>query len=462
MNYPNLYHNGIIASWYLKKSQMKFYEMLLKEKLVVAKCHRRFGKGTTVLTYVAERCLKENIIVRYGAETQGQAYQIFDFLMGKIFYKCPDMKPRLRNGHYEFKSGSRIYIFGVKDSGEIDKARGTEAHIIILDEYGFWRFKAEYILKSILLPQLMNTKGQALITSTPPEDLTHDYVNQVIKAEKGGYLFNWTLQDSVNIGEKTEKEKQDIIDDCGGEDSVHYQREYMCNLIPTKERLVIPEAQDEELYVGKMDRPPHVEFYVCMDLGLIDHTAVLFGYLDFKNSRLVVEDEYWANYNSTAEIVEACKIKEKKLKMHEIYRRIGDCERQQLWDMSNDHGYPVAPIIKRSKQSGKGFRDSVINQLRVGIKEGKLLVDPDGCPNTVRQLKYGIWNERRTDFERTETMGHLDALMSVCYMFDNISWDRNPYPSMYHKLRESDSYINIEELRNRDKQRHGLKKLTGR
>jgi len=436
--------------------------MLLREKLVVAKCHRRFGKGTTTLTYVAERCLKENIIVRYGAETQGQAYQIFDFLMSKIFYKCPEMKPKPRNGRYEFKSGSRVYIFGVKDSGEIDKARGTEADIIILDEYGFWRFKAEYILKSILLPQLMNTKGQAIITSTPPENMVHDYVNQVIKAESNGYLFNWTLQDSVDIGEKTREEQLDIIEDCGGEDSVHYQREYMCNLIPTKERLVVPEAQDTELYVGKIERPSHVEFYVCMDLGLIDHTAVLFGYLDFKNARLVIEDEHWANYNSTAEIVEACRIKEKELKMHEVYRRIGDCEMQQLWDMSNDHDYKISPITKRTKQSGKGFRDSVINQLRVGIKEGKLLIDPDRCPHLVRQLRYGIWNERRNDFERAETMGHLDALMAVCYMFDNISWDRNPFPHKYHSMKQSDSYINIEELRQRDKQRDKFKGLTGR
>jgi hypothetical protein len=224
---------------------------------------------------------------------------------------------------------------------------------------------------------------------------------------------------------------------------------------------VIPEAQNELLYVGKQDRPAHLDFYVCMDLGLIDHTAVLFGYLDFKKAKLVIEKELYLNYSSTSVIAANCKQAEKELNMHSVYRRIGDCELQQLFDMNTDHDYPVTPITKRSKQSGKGFRDSVLNQLRLGIQDQQILINPEGCPHTIEQLRYGIWNERRTDFERTEALGHLDALMALAYLYDNVSWEKNPYPDKYADLKPSESYFNAKVLQD-IKNKNNLGKLLGR
>ena len=469
-SYRELYSRASIGPWYLKDSQLVLYKMLMQGLDVTAKCHRRFGKGTTTLTYVFDRCKSEkDLIVRYGAETQTQAYGIFNFLKDKIYYLCPELRPKFcsreQQNYYLFpNTGSKIFLFGVKDSGEIDKARGAEANIIICDEFGFWKFKAEYILKSVLQPQLLETKGQRIITSTPPEDLTHNYVSQVAEAELDGRLFNWTIKDSVMLGEKTEDEHQHIIKDSGGLESVHYKREYMCELIPTKERLVIPEAQIEEDYLGTQKRPSSFDAYVCMDLGLRDYTHVLFGYLDFKNARLVIEKEYAVNYTATSEITDNCKRIEKELDLKDrVHRRIGDCEIQQLFDMSTDHDYQVSAIHKRSKQSGHGFKDSVLNQLRLAIQSEKILIDLKNCPKLCQQLKYGIWNERRTDFQRTDSMGHLDGLMALAYLYDNVDWPRNPYPNKYDHLKESDSYISEAVIKERQQQlQQGFGKLIGR
>ena len=471
-DYKALYLNGCIASWYLRDSQLVFYEMLKKNyalntasKTVTAKCHRRFGKGTTVLTYVSEQCLKNKLTVRYIAETQLQAFQIFNFLITKIFSECPELKPKLSTGKYIFPStGSEIYIGGVKDSGEIDKLRGVESDIIICDEYGFWKFKAEYVLTSVLRPQLLETDGQMIITSTPPEDITHEYVNQVHLGELNGTLFDWTIDDSHQIGEKTDEELNKIIEDCGGRDSVSFRREYLCKMIPTPERLVVPECQNESLYIGVKERPSHFDYCICMDLGLIDKTAVLFAYLDFESSILIVEQEYCSNYKSTKEIVDACLEIEDNLNIGtkaRKYRRIGDTERQQLYDMSVDHNYQISPIVKKSKISGQGFRDSVINRLRIGINSRKILINPDRCPNLVKQLKYGIWNERRTDFERTESLGHLDAVMSLCYLYDNVNWTDNPFPTVYDNYRTNDAFISKDEL-NRRANVGSFRKIIGR
>jgi len=439
-----LYSRGVIAPWYLRDSQIELYKMLQDKKKTVARCHRRYGKGTTVFVYIFERCLKERITVRYGTDTQLHAHSIFEYLRDKIFEKCPQYKPKKKGNYYEFPlTGSRIYIFGVKDSSEADKARGEEAHIIVCDEYGFWKFRASYVLKSVLAPQLLETNGQMIIVSTPPEDMTHDYVNQVVQADLGDYLFHWDIDDSMRVGERSEADHVRIIEDCGveGKESAAYKREYLCEMIASPERLVVPEAQDEELYVAIRPRPTHFDYYVCMDLGLRDHTAVLFAYPDFLSAVLVVEDEYVTNYTATSEIVNQCRIKEKELGIAKTHRRIGDCEMQQLFDMSRDHDYQVTPITKRTRQTGKGFADSVINQVRIGVQVGKIIINPK-CVNLITQLKYGIWNERRTDFERTESMGHLDALMALAYLYDNIDWQRNPYPKKFADLDRYNSHFN--------------------
>jgi hypothetical protein len=434
-----VYQKGIIAPWYLRPSQLKFYFELRNKKKIVTKCHRRWGKGTTSFVYIFEQMLRNKIIVRYGAETQSQAYQILDYLIDQIFL-LPEFKPTKTNGSYTFTNGSVLHVFGCKDSGEADKARGTSAHIILCDEYAFWRFKPEYMIKSVLSPQLDTTDGQLIITSTPPEDLTHPYVEEVRQASANGYLFNWSITDSIECGEISQKQHSKIIERSGGIESETYKREYLCELIPSRTRLVIPEAQNDS-YVGVQPRPDYFDYYVCMDLGLRDFTASLFGYWDFKEARLIVEKESVLNYVSTKTITDSNKQIEQDLGLKvKPYKRIADNALQQLFDMTTEHGYSVSPITKRSNQDDQSFRESVINGIRIAIGQNKILISPE-CKQTISQLKYGIWKENRTDFQRTETLGHLDALMALAYLWDNIDKTHNPYPVIPENVSHASHYI---------------------
>jgi hypothetical protein len=443
-NYQKLYSSGFIGLWYLRKSQRELYKLLRSKKRIVANCHRRFGKGTTVLVYAFERAIRERIIIRYGAPTQGQAYDILQILIDHIYEHAPTEKPKLSQGDYVWPSGSRLQIFGCKDSGEADKARGTEAHIIICDEFGFWKFKPEYILKSVLSPQLDTTDGQLIISSTPPEDLTHYYLTELANAELESNLFRWDIDDSLRVGDVSKDLHQKIIERCGGVETDAYKREYKLDLIANRSRLVIPEAQDESLYVGTQPKPEYFHWFMVCDLGLKDFFAALWGYVDFKEARLVIVKEFVANYLSTSEIAKECKRIEAELNTPIEFRRLGDSsDPQQLYDLSKDHGYAISGIVKRSKMNNQGFRESVLNGLRVAISQGKILMEPD-VQNTRIQLKYGIWNEKRTDFERTEKLGHLDALMALAYMVDNADYSDNPYPIIPREAKEGTHFINPE------------------
>lgn len=460
VDYKFLYQNGIIASWYLRESQIALYNLLKKKKRIVCNCHRRFGKGTSTLVYVFERAITEKLIIRYGAPTQKQAYDILTILIDHIYSKVPDLKPKLVQGSYFWRSGSVMHVFGVKDESELDKARGTEAHIIVCDEYGFWRYKPSYVLRSVLSPQVDETDGQIIITSTPPEDLTHPYITEELPgAEALGNLFRWDIDDSIRLGDITQARHDKIIERCGGAHTEAYKREYKLSLIASRSRLVIPEVQETEIHLGTQAKPDYLNWFAVCDLGLKDFFHMLWGYPDFVKGTLVIVKEFCANYLSTKDITDECKRIEKSLGINpKNIRRLGDSsDLQQLFDMSKDHDYAIAPIIKRSK-TNTGFKESVINGLRLALPAGRILIDQETCPMLCVQLKYGLWNERRTDFERSERLGHLDGMMALAYMWNNVDLHTNPYPILAPGITERTHFIDpaLKKARNEE-----LKALIG-
>lgn len=459
--YACLYDNGVIWNWYLKESQKELYKMLRSKKRVISNCHRRFGKGTTILTYVFERMLTEKIIVRYGAPTQNQAYDILSILIEHIFIHCPSKAPKLVGGQYVTPNGSVMHVFGVKDRAELDKGRGTEAHIIVADEYGFWRYKPSYALRSVLSPQLDDTDGQLIIASTPPEDLTHPFITEELRSgETDGSLFYWDIEKSLAIGDISPRKHAKIIERCGGTDSDSYKREYELDLVSNRSRLVIPEAQHEKLYVKDYEVPDFKDCYVCFDLGFKDYTFGVFGYYDFKTAQLVIIDELALNYSSTSHIAAEAKRVEEEHSIKDPMRFADSSDPQQIYDMCHDHSYNISPILKRSKMTGKGFQESVINGLRIAIGNEGIIIDKR-CKNLIAHIKYGIWNERRTDFERTESLGHLDGLMALAYLKDNVDVTKNPYPLRDPKVSEASHFVPA-SFYDPEPRKKDLTKLIGR
>jgi len=435
----------MIAPWYLRDSQKAFFDLLTEKKKVVAKAHRRWGKGTTVLTYAATKAIHTpGYIIRYGGPTQKQAYEILDLLLDHIYEPAPREKPKYTDGFYVWPNGSRLFVFGCGDAKEADKARGTEADLIIADEFAFWQYRPDYILNSVLGPQLDTTNGEMVITSTPPDDLTHPYIMEVEKAAAGGYLFDWNIEESLKSKDVSKATHERIIERCGGVDTDSYRREYKCEMIADKTKLVIPEAQNEELWVGKIKaRPEYYNSMAMWDFGFSDFCAGLWGYLDFKLARFIIIGEYCDRGRSTAQIITEAKKLEEKLKLKGKIRRLGDSsDPQQLMDMRHDHEYEISGIVKRSHQSNVGFRESVLNGLRLAIINQKFLLDKDACPNTYLQLKYGIWDQKRKDFMRSEGLGHLDNLMCLAYTIDNVDFQTNPYPLIGPEVRDPTHFIN--------------------
>jgi hypothetical protein len=417
-----------------------------------------------VFTYIFERCLTEkDLVVRIGGVTEGTIKEIFLSIRNDIFQYCPSLKPEysVKEGCFYFpQTNSGIHLFGNANQAEADKSRGSKAHIIYLDEFGFYRFDPNYYLKSVLSPQLDTTNGLLILTSTVPRDLTHPFIDQIAEAEAKNYYFFWNIEKGVKTGLVSEEQHQQIIARCGGVESDEYRREYLCELIPDTKSLVIPEGQTAD-FIGVQERPPYYNACVGMDLGLRDHTAVLFGYYDFMKARLIIEKEYFDNYKTTEEIVNHCKRIESDINWYKEPRRISDCEQQQIYDMNKTHGYHVSAVVKRKKEADKRYLESLLNGLRMAIAQGQILLSPE-CKNTISQIKYGIWKENRMDFERTNSMGHLDALMALAYLWDTLDKANNPYPLIAPNIKDATHYIAPELKQNNVSSVNKIGKILGK
>ena len=73
----------------------------------------------------------------------------------------------------------------------------------------------------------------------------------------------------------------------------------------------------------------------------------------------------------------------------------------------------------------KGF-EANINYLRALFQERKIGIHPR-CKDLIAVLKYGVLNERRTDFARSSDYGHMDLLAALMYFVRNIN-KMNPFP----------------------------------
>lgn len=415
-----LWRAGIVGLWYLRPSQLDLYEVLVREKAPFLECARRFGKTTTILTYVIEKCLtKPKTVVLWCEPWKSQAREIVMPEIEKIFSTCPkEMRPSYvtTDSFYKFPNGSVLKLRGVNDDKGAS-ARGSYSHIIVADEFGFWR-DPENIVASALSPQLLTTDGQFIFASTPALDLNHPYYQRKARALSENRFIQKTIFDNESL---TEEQIEAAAKEVGGKDSTAWKREYLCEEISDPERLVIPEySPDAHDLEDDEARPVYFSPYVGFDLGFSDQTFACFGYFDFEKATLIIDDELCVSGKNSKEIADAAREIERRNWGSLTPDRVADNDLQQIYDMATMCGYQMIPSRKDDKMAA-------INALRLRFGSGKIRIRKR-CKNLRYQLKVGLWKENRKDFERGDGVGHLDGIMALVYLNRFIDERKNPVP----------------------------------
>lgn len=435
-----LWRRGILH-FKLDSSQKELHKVFYEAKHKVSTwlLSRRNGKTYALIILASEQCIRHpNSIVKFVAPTKLQINTILRPLFKQIFEDCPeDIKPefRAKDYIYYFPNGSEIQLAGT-DNKHAEKLRGGDSHIAFIDEAGSCS-DLNYVIKSILLPTTLITKGKIILASTPPEDSEHDFIRYIEECDLKGSLIKKTIDDNPRI---TQKDKDELIKELGGVTSADCRRELFCEIIKNPALSVIPEftVELEKEVVKEWARPPFFDCYVSMDLGFKDLTCVLFSYYDFRAGKLIIEDEISMDFkdpnNNLPKLMTSIQNKEKQLWGNPLTNEI-----KKPYLRVSDINYIVTQEIARSSNNTiiftpakKDDKDAALNTVRMMLSGQKIIINPK-CKTLIRHLKNVKWASsiNKSSFARSIDNGHYDMVDTLIYKVRSLIWNKNPYPLNY-------------------------------
>lgn len=413
----------------LKPVQKEMWKKFIdsENRTFVAHCSRRLGK--TYLLCVMSICFalkKSNSNIRYASVTQKaarkMAHPIFKELMNKIsiIYRG---KWSTQEGAYVFANGSMIHLAGVNNSHS-DDLRGTSADLCVVDEAAFVD-DLSYLIDAVLMPQLLTVQDSRLVmASSSPISPAHDFVDYIHKAKLKNTYYSY----DIHCGGYGEELIREFCEETGGVDSTAWKREYLNEIIVDSDYSIIPEAS-RHLIIGLKNsnnvNKKYFHKYVSMDIGTRDLTVVIFGHYDFTRAVLCIEKEFIINgpQMTTPKIAEAVKEIEIELWQKEKpLKRVSDNNNLLLLqDLGYLHDCHFIP-------TGKDSLEAMVNEVRIWVKDERVEIDPS-CLVTIESLMFGFWNEQRSGWGRSKTLGHFDAIAALMYLIRNIDTHTNPIPT---------------------------------
>ena len=426
---------------YIKKSEKDIITILAS---------RRQGKSYELLIQAVELCLgKKDAIVKYICPRLKMVSTIVHPNMKTILTDCPaNMRPEWKEQAkmYVFPNGSQIQFAGT-DNNSHENLRGGAADLCIVDEAGFCDHLG-YVINDILAPTTDTTDGKVILISTPSKSPNHEFITDFVKPLiASGEILKLTIDDNPYLSE--EKKNKIAQRFPQGKKDPGYLREYLCEIIEDDDSKVIPEFTDnkKEELVYEYKKPAYYDPYVSGDVGFRDLTVYLFGYWDFINATLVIEDELVLEGPTTQEIADRIKEKEAQVftdnigEPKSVYLRVMDNDLIMINDLQRLHGLNFVPTAKDNLEAQ-------VNHLRMIVGNNKLAINPR-CKHLIYHLSIATWtNSDKKKFSHLPNTpdqkikgGHADALPALIYMLRNVVRSKNPYPDGYDSPDENKYFI---------------------
>jgi len=420
-----LFRRGDI-SWLLHPEQLKLLTWLEEKKrdIAVICISRQWGKSFMQIAYGMSFCLRHprsNVLFVAPYKTQLNNYIMPK--MNAVFQFMPDdLVPVRRDLSWTFANGSIFRADGVS-IGRGARIRGDAAHLVVMDECRDMSDLKDTV-ESAISPMLTTTNGNIVMISTPPESPLHEFTDHYIRsAIHEGNFYAATYKQNPLLSTKRIRYLIDTLYK-GGESNITFRREYMADYsVADPEKRVIREWDEKanDAFFASYAGPPNpVRMYVGMDYGFADPCGVVMGYYDHMEGVLVIEDEHFERRMSTDDI--GNKLVEMETRLKDRLPGVSDCIRVMdidpslmvdLWQryrLRFEPAYKVPSVL------------TMINRLRTHINEGRIRVRKN-CVNLRFQMQAGVYNQKGTEFARTERGGHLDLVTALQYLNLNVRWN---------------------------------------
>lgn len=389
-------------SWKLRPEQKDLLRLIrtVAADLSVFNISRRFGKSTTCATYCVEEALRRTQHIRYATAFLTDLEQFIIPIFEWVLSDCPDeiMPQWLASKKvFRFPNGSVIRLIGLDKNP--NGLRGNNIDILIVDEAAFVT-RLDYLYRSIIIPATMKRKFKLIFPSTPPESPEHFWSKELIpKAQQRGTYVELTID---AISDLPPEERKRLLDEVGGEDSATAQREFFCKILVDASRAICP-TFNKGLHVAPCHGTNYVQWGLFGDAGGVrDKTVFLFVGYDLATARVLIADELeFAPKTPTSTIVAAV-----KARWPDNKTLVLDAPGQLLIDYSS-LGLPASLPAKDDFGAG-------LLLLANAFLANAVVIDPR-CELLIRTLAGGLLVPNRTDYERTDALGHCDAAAAAIY-----------------------------------------------
>jgi hypothetical protein len=281
----------------------------------------------------------------------------------------------------------------------------------------------------VILPQFQGCQTADLIlNSTPAEEPAHPYkIDFIPDAMLRSAFVKFTIYDNPML---SRYERDLEIQQQGGIESEHARRELFCEDVRSETRTVIPEFSRAKHCVDN-PVPKWAIGYTVVDPGVRDLCAVTCGYYDFARGKLVIASD-WAERNApTARVAQAIRDCEEiafkgllfwkdRAFAENPHQRFSDIDARMILDLNRQHGIKISPADKQGKEVARNAVRSALHQDQIEFRST--------APITALHCEGAIWNKHRTDYERSDALGHCDALDVLIYMYRHVNFNLNPAP----------------------------------
>ena len=385
---------------------------------VVVLCARQFGKSVLGTILATEDCLRnKDIVVMIIGPTIKQTRAIVNPRMKLITRDAPEglIRHVKSEDTYYFSNGSELKLGGFDTNSGSE--RGKTLHKVYIEEI-VESNPDSYLdfLRSDLGPALTHSKhAQIVYLTTLPKIPDHPFCLETVpEAQSNGAFFKFTIHDNAKL---SKQQFDSCVKLCGGIDSIDFKREYLCEQVRDSSIVLAPEF-NEDHHVKQIKLPIHAKFWISGDVGGVrDKSVFHLMCFDFERAKILVIDERaYSPDTGSAVMVAGCRQMEKDVR---IEGRYVDCDGQMRVDFMHQHTYPVH--LPR-----KDELEATVNQVRVALTRREVEIDPS-CKLLIMTLRSGTFNKNKTDLERTHTLGHMDAFMSLAYGIRHCI-RTNPFP----------------------------------
>lgn len=405
---------GFLA-WKLHEGQLAIYEKIRsfephqKEALVF--CARRFGKSTLGVVLALEDCLRKEGQVRIIGPTIKQTISIVEPILRKMTLDAPEGLIKRIKSEYRWYVGSSELIIGGFDGQNITRHLGQESISIYLEESGAARSEDfTYAIVEVLTPHLLHTQGMKIHLTTPPKELNHPLITDVLpKVKELNTYFFATIYDNPLL---SDEQITAAIEESGGFETAAFKRNYLCELVKDTETLVVPQFVPSKHTFSEQLTQPYEWVWVVGDWGGVrDKTSILF--CTFYHQILFVHDELiFDNHTSSQEIFIAINQIKKLRHYHFTEPWVIDAPPAMTIDWWEKFRITVRIPKKQVFEEG-------ISVLRQAFFQDKIQIN-ERCQFLIKSCLYGRLTKNQKDFERRDDLGHCDALAALLYAYRSL------------------------------------------